>query len=134
MAKGESGMRQRIVKLLRAHNLDPVSIESSCSPGTPDINYLHGWIELKCLEHWPVMGGALKVPHFTPQQRIWLKRRCAAGGRAYVLIRVAKDWALLNGAFAAQHLGGLTRQDFEGSPRGFWPGRLDEAELIDHLS
>lgn len=101
-------MRQIVVKALKP--LDAISVENLARPGTPDINYIEGWIELKILEDWPTRKTTcIQVVCFTPQQRVWLRRRVERGGAAYLLIRIADDWLLFDGAVAALHIGHLTK-------------------------
>lgn len=108
-------MRQIVVKALSG--LDGVSVENPVRPGTPDINYIEGWVELKVLEKWPVRASTkIKVPCFTPQQRVWLSRRWHRGGAAYFLILIDRDWLL-----------------FDGSTAGFSVGKdFNKMEMIDH--
>lgn len=75
----ESRFRRRVVETLRPY--DAVAVENPVHPGTPDINYAEGWIELKV-----VRDPAAPIPHFTPQQRVFLYRRSRAGGRAHLLV------------------------------------------------
>ena len=107
----EQEQRQRVVKALR--RLDAFSVENHVGVGTPDVNYLHGWVELKCLDKWPKRPGTpVKLHHdLTLEQRIWLKRRWAAGGEAYVILQVQKtqDWLLFDGPTAARLIGTATQ-------------------------
>jgi hypothetical protein len=48
-------LRPRMVAL----NLDPQRVENSLDNGTPDVNYTHGWLELKYLDAWPRRPGTL---------------------------------------------------------------------------
>lgn len=106
----ESNQRGIVVRALKS--LDAVSVENRVYPGTPDVNYIGGWIELKCIARWPRNSDVseVKVDHFTPQQRVWLKRRWRKGGRAFVLLQANKvDWLLFDGETAAQILGRAPR-------------------------
>lgn len=103
----ESRLRQRVVRLLSEHGLDAVSVENSAYPGTPDINYVGGWVELKWVQKRPKRA-PVRTPHFTPQQRVWLRRRWHAGGRAYLLLQVEDSYYLFNGCVASRLLGELT--------------------------
>lgn len=81
-----------------AAGLDPVRIENMTGPGIPDVNFKHGWVELKNADKWPVRGGPLRLNHPpSPAQRAWLYRRWRAGGLAVLLVRVGKEWFLFRG-------------------------------------
>lgn len=140
----ESGLRRLVLELLAP--LHAVPIESPIEPGTPDVNCTHGWIELKHLEVWPKHEQTIVQPrHFEPEQRLWLKKRCAMGGRAWLLLRVHHDWCLVWGAHAATHLGvNWRRSDLVGpaphvttahpnvlgkGPVLHWPNTPSSAEL-----
>ncbi len=128
----ESAMRQRVVKLLRP--LDAISVENPSRPGTPDVNFIEGWLELKVLEKWPVRAKTkVRVPCFTQQQRVWLKRRWLAGGGSWLLICIGKDWVLLNGDAAAESLGNVDKETLLGLALIYSEGSLDEAEVYKAL-
>lgn len=131
MSSAESHVRQRIVALLKRRRLDPISVENPVHPGTPDVNYLHGWIELKQLTRWPARGtSVLRVPTFTQQQRVWAYRRRHAGGACFLLMRVSDDWLLFDGAWASEHLGYKTSAETIAGAIKYWESRLNEEELI----
>lgn len=92
--------------------LDPYRIESTLTgAGIPDVNYSHGWIELKYVDRWPPRGGPLRIPHFTKEQRGWLIGRGVAGGRAFLLLKVGEnEWLLFAGGTAAAMLGRVKQQ------------------------
>lgn len=97
-------MRNRIVKALKP--LHAVAVENLTYPGTPDINFAGGWLELKELEAWPKDPDAVvPVPHFTPQQRLFLRLRNKAGEFADVLLKVGRSWFLIYGPDSADNLG-----------------------------
>lgn len=105
----EAAMWDSLRPVIRS--LDPVRVENPIVPGTPDVNYNHGWVELKFAERWPPRGGPLRVDHFTRQQRTWLTRRRRAGGRAFLLLKVGEtEWLLFDGAVAAAMLGQVPRE------------------------
>jgi hypothetical protein len=107
--KPESRMWQTLRPLLE--ELDPIRVENLSSVGTPDVNYVGGWIELKCLRAWPKKPETIvRVDHFTPEQRAWILRRCRAGGKVFVILRVANDWLMFEGSWAANHLGHRTQE------------------------
>ena len=105
----EAAMWDSLRPVIRS--LDPVRVENPIVPGTPDVNYNHGWVELKFAERWPPRGGPLRVDHFTRQQRTWLTRRRKAGGLAFLLLKVGEtEWLLFDGAVAAAMLGQVPRE------------------------
>jgi hypothetical protein len=115
----ETSMRSRVIKALR--KLDAVPVENLVLPGTPDIEFIGGWIELKSEDEWPVRPGTpLRLKRFEIEQRIWLSRRIRRGGNAWVLLRVKRDWLLFRGDVAASILGTSTKSELiEGSMR-YW--------------
>jgi hypothetical protein len=92
-------------------SLDPVRVENPVGPGTPDVNYTGGWIELKFADRWPPRGGPLRLEHYTKQQRVWHQKRRRAGGRVFVLLKVDVEWLLIDGVKAAITLGDATREE-----------------------
>jgi len=97
-------MRSKVVKILERE--DAKAVENPVHPGTPDVNYIEGWIELKQVPEWPANEETpLRIAHFTPQQRVWLMRRCSMGGRAHLLLQVGREWLLFTGTVAAKEIG-----------------------------
>ncbi len=126
-------MRGRVVRALR--ELDAVAVENRVYPGTPDVNYVEGWVELKWLPRWPKGSeeAPVRVKHFTPQQRVWLKRRWRKGGNAYLLLQAGRDWLLFDGLTAALHLGKVSQPRLRELALAVWP-KLDEQELKKWLT
>lgn len=91
----EIAMWKALAPGLRHAGLDPIRIENAVQSGTPDVEYIGGWLELKFAQKWPSRGGPLKLAHYTPQQNAWLLRRHAAGGRAFIVLKVARSWYVL---------------------------------------
>lgn len=124
MAGGPEARMRQTVRFALNH-LDAVSVENYAHPGTPDLNVggtlypaekppvqVEAWIELKYVRSWPRdPRGVLRVAHFTPHQRVWLRRRWKAGGNAYLLAKIAGTWLLFDGMTAADHFGKLSRID-----------------------
>lgn len=127
----ESGMRQRVISELRLINA--IAVENPVLPGTPDVNYVEGWIELKWLRSWPVQDGVVNIPHFTRQQRVWHYRRRKAGGRSFFLLQCRKEWLLLDGAMAAMVVNKCTREELIEVSQAYWSDGLKAYELIMHL-
>ncbi len=124
-------MRRKVIKALKP--LDAVAVENPANPGTPDVNYVEGWLELKWKERWPPMGGVLRIPHFTPQQKIWLRRRSRKGGCAYLLLNVAKDWLLFDGEDASIAIGEGTKDELFSIAIRTW-FKFPGDELCEFLS
>lgn len=117
--------------------LHAIPVENGLFPGTPDVNYAGGWIELKKLLQWPKSCNAnpVRVGHFTPQQRMWLRKRWEAKpGSSWLLIQIENVFLLLEGHTAAEILGNATRPELEAQARAVWTGTINEPELIKCLS
>lgn len=125
-------MRQVVIDALRG--LDPISVENPAYPGTPDVNYVEGWIELKQAECWPPRGGVLRIDHFTPQQRVWLMRRALKGGNVWLLLQVGKQWLLFSGKDGAKYVGNEPRETLEAVALKNWPDGLNKVELKEFLN
>lgn len=120
--KHETVMWRTLRPVLAAAKLDPVRVENPVHPGTPDVNLADGrWIELKCLRAWPARGSTkVRIPHFTPQQRVWLYRRWKyAPGTTHLLLEIREDrqWLLFDGDVAAKVVGRSTRSTHRLSAR-----------------
>lgn len=126
----EKAMRHRVVKALRP--LDAISVENVIYPGTPDVNCVGGWIELKQVARWPrFLRALLQIRHFTQEQRIWLRRRWWAGGGAFLLLQVGREWLLFDGETAFEVGRSMTEEAMrEGAIRVWSDGLVDE-ELIE---
>lgn len=125
----EVSMRQRVVNALRP--LDAVAVENPAHPGTPDVNYVEGWIELKAAASWPAQAETpLRIDHFTNVQRIWLNRRARRGGRAHVLLRVGHEWLLFSALDAAARLGLSSRAELLSLAERSWPRTPTDEELL----
>lgn len=106
-------------------------------PGTPDVNYVDGWIELKYLDRWPKVPPErpILLGHFTAQQRLFLIQRERAKGKSWLMLKVGRDeWFLFTGQVAAAHVGRCTRAELLIYAACYWPKGLNEMELITCLS
>ena len=129
----ESSMRRRVVKALWKFDAQPV--ENSAVPGTPDVEYIGGWVELKQLPRWPVdPEGIVRIPHFTRQQRVFHIRRRRAGGSSWLLLQVGREWLLLDGAIAALSIGRVRRRDLYDLAAHRSISGLQKKELAECIS
>lgn len=113
----EKNMRGIVVGALRV--LDAVAVENSAYPGTPDVNYKEGWVELKELDRWPDSDVVL-IPHYTQQQRVWILRRHRSGGNVFLLLKVSNEWLLFDGYDASKYVGRASRGDLEIRAMEHW--------------
>jgi hypothetical protein len=102
--------------------LHPCRVENACETGMPDVNYSHGWIELKCLKEWPKRAKTLvAIDHYTKEQRAWAMRRETCGGRVYLLLKVgASHYILLRGRHAAIWVGKMNKEELLKSAIAHW--------------
>ena len=105
--KGESAFWRKVRPHLFAAKLDPIRVENPIHPGMADVNLATGaWIELKSIPAWPVrVTSPVAIPHFTPQQRVFLYRRWKfAPGSTYLLLEVrsVRQVLLFDGDVAAK--------------------------------
>jgi len=127
-------MRQKVVGALRS--LDAISVENPVGPGTPDVNFIEGWVELKWLRAWPKRPETpVTLDHpLTPEQRAWHKRRSKRGGNTWVMLQCGREWLLFKGIVAAEHLGTATRSELYHHATIWWRNGLDTNGLIEALN
>lgn len=107
--------RRKVVGALKS--LHAFAVENLVYPGTPDIAFIGGWIEMKKLDEWPVRKTTkVRISHYTKEQRGWAKIHHRRGGKSYWLLRVRQDWVLLHAHLAAELVGTVTKTELiEGS-------------------
>lgn len=130
----ESAMRQTLVKAMRA--LDAVPIENKLKSGTPDVNYMYGWMELKWLRTWPKQGAPVKIRHYTKQQRHWLRRHGRRGGVALLVLQVRAQWLFFHWSEGARDEVGVvyTQQELEQLAALHLRNGLRQRELLSWLN
>jgi hypothetical protein len=130
----ESTMRSRIIRALKP--LDAVPIENKLAAGTPDVNYSGGWIELKWIRAWKKNADTSPVllPHYTKNQRLWMRRRTRRSGISLLMLQVQTEWFVFDSDFAYDHIGiTATRLDMRANAVAHWPKGLNERELVTWL-
>lgn len=124
-------MRGRVCRALR--DLHAIAVENHSYPGTPDVNYCEGWIELKWLRHWPSHEhDIVTIPHYTQQQRIWIISRWRAGGEVYILLKISTEWLLFTGE-QAYDVGKIPRSVLRKRALKIWTEGLVDSELLSIL-
>lgn len=114
----ESAFRRRVVQLLV--DVGAFAVENTALPGTPDVAYLHGWIELKVLRTWPKRAdGIVRMPHFVARQRVWHFNWHRHGGISFILIKIEDDILLIPGRHAYE-IGFTTRPVLEAMASAKW--------------
>jgi hypothetical protein len=125
----ESSMRSRVVRALR--DLDAIPVENGVLPGTPDVAFIGGWIELKSEDAWPKRADTiLSLKRYTPLQRLWLRRHCRRGGNAWLLLRVGKEWLVFSGQTASDIVGLATRAQLIAASVKHWPQTPSDEDLL----
>lgn len=104
-------------------------IETSTGLGIPDINGCwegkEFWVEIKYLPTFPVRANTpVKIKHYTPEQRLWLRKRGQAGGQAWLFVRVGAEWFLFDHE-AAQLVTGWTAEQWRTGATLYWTRRPD---------
>jgi hypothetical protein len=109
-------------------------------PGTPDV-YLQlrgrsSWLELKKLDRWPADRAApVTIPHLRLEQVGWLETERAHGGRAYLLLRVQKEYLLLDPSTVRDVLRrNLTREQLEARAVVRATGAFPTLPLVRYLT
>lgn len=114
---------------------DPVRVENSAEKGTPDVNYVNGWIELKWERKQPRNPDRLFViAHYSQEQRTWAIRRHRAGGNVFLLLKISQEWLLLKGEVAAEYLNYVSLNKLREVTIGRWVKHLNDQELRNLLS
>ena len=92
--------------LRRLWFLHGIPVENVKKAGTPDIAFIHGWIECKYLDQYPARKGTIvRIEHFTGKQRLWLMKHSAFGGNCFLWLQVGQEHLIFTGWYAAKHVG-----------------------------
>ncbi len=119
-----------------------VRVENRVGRGTPDVNYClpegtEGWLELKSLGRFPANSDhEFRIRHFTRQQRFWIRARVRVGGVVAVLLRVERgprEYLLLPGAWAAEHVGNVSAGEARAAATATWGPAWDRGALLEGL-
>lgn len=128
----ESSMRQKVCKALKS--LDAVAVENPIRSGTPDVNFIGGWLELKWLRSWPKEEITIvSLPHYTQIQRRWAQRRFERGGYCGLLLQVGREWMLFKPPYSTTRVGRVNRDHLMRHCDLYHPKGLDYKDLRQHL-
>lgn len=118
---------------------EPERVENPAGPGTPDVyitmkaNGKMHWIELKHVHKYPKRATTIiKVDHFSPQQKSFIRRHSKYGGSVWVMIQIEKDYFFFHG-FNALNIGELTKEEYFTGADRVWKNRINYTELVDCL-
>lgn len=99
-------------------------VENLLGSGMADVNYCiegsEGWIENKFLKKYPARPGTPVKIKWQPEQRPWLISQTRAGGRAFVLIQVDKDYFLYNADSRINLIGTMNKAQLWANATCVW--------------
>jgi hypothetical protein len=109
-------------------------VENKLGGGTPDAAFClthpamrvarSGWVEFKHVEDWPKRATTpFRIKSLTREQADFLYGWVDAGGRAFLLIRVADTLFLHSGRRAPEIFDGVGVERFLTSREAGWPAR-----------
>lgn len=126
----EKKMRSKIVD--RLDPIDAFAVENDVHDGCPDICTVMGWIELK-IASWPKRADSPVKIILRQSQKIWLRRWCAHGGRAWVFTKLLDTWTLHNGVYAYKEFGKADREELLSRAVQTWTSIPSRDDLIEAL-
>lgn len=127
----ESKLSAKILKTLK--HLDAIPVDNPRKPGTPDVNYVEGWLELKYLKEWPKRSITIvRIPTWTPQQGIRHYLRNLAGGNSKVLLQVGTEYLLFQGSTAYMFFNEVMRSQMYLLAIKVWD-RYPDKDLCEYL-
>lgn len=120
--------------LSRVPGLHYERIENQVGIGTPDLNLCYqgaeAWVELKRLDAFPKRAATpVRINHFTVEQKLWLRRRGEAGGRAWLFVQVGQEYFLFDWG-EAQCVCSYTQAEWRENYRASWKGRCNWSEWL----
>lgn len=108
----EADLQGKVLRQLWCYHGIPV--ENPKKLGTPDVAFIHGWIECKYLDQYPVRKGTIvRIEHFTGKQRLWLMKHSALGGNCFLWLQVGREHLIFGGWYAARHVGRVTANELK---------------------
>jgi hypothetical protein len=130
----EKDVNHTLCRLLKP--LNPVRVENALTTvGLPDINISSGWLECKNLKSYPKRETTpVRLHHpFTPEQKRWAEKRTAAGGKVWLVVKVANDWYIFLPP-ESYLVGELTKGEMKQKALAWWHFEPPQAELLKIFS
>lgn len=126
-------MRSYLVSVMKP--LHAVAIENHMRAGTPDINYIDGWIECKWLQAYPKnINNSIRFKHtLTQGQKLWLCSRAKRGGVALVCCKISKDWYVFDAFTAYANFDKMNKEDMIEKSIYHSIGKLDKERFLAWL-
>lgn len=136
--KPEAKLKQEAVNKLVAYGGDAQHHEDKDAVGIPDLSYglqaVNGWVETKVLNKWPKRGGVVKIDHYTPQQKNWLRIRGRIGGHCFLLLKVDNVYLLFDHETAQAVYTGMTQDEMMCNCLFWSVGELHTQEFLAYLT
>jgi hypothetical protein len=124
------------VKAMNERGCHAIPIENICVPGTPDVNFEGGWIELKVLPRWPrnLEKPVPRKSNLRPAQRNWTSERCRASDRVYVLLDVGGELLLFQGQHAIDTFYSAPMEQLTQECSRYFYNGGDRSVNLEHLA
>lgn len=130
----EKCVTQALSRLLKP--LHATRIENALSQaGIPDLNISTGWIEAKALKNYPKRESTpVRLHHpYTDDQKLWAQKRTAAGGKVWLVVKVANDWYVFLPPNSYE-VGTLTKDEMKEKALAWWHFEPPQNELLKIFS
>lgn len=135
----ESSFWRYLNKKMKLVGWEAKRFECSMPLGVPDVYYRikgkdrwhSGWIELKFLKAYPKNKNiAIKIQHYTKEQRLFLRQENLKGGTAWLFIKIEKDYYLLKGDLKINE---ITYEDLKKYAKFFSKNTINSTHLKEVL-
>lgn len=125
----EKDVNRTVSRLLKP--LDPHRVENALTDmGMPDINISTGWVENKYVRSYPARETTpVRIEHYTDHQRNWADRRTRAGGKVWLVLKVARDWYVFDYPNSLQ-VGNLTKAELQEKALAWFKHEPPAAEFL----
>lgn len=113
----EKTARKNIVAAIATYR-HAMAVENPAHPGTPDINFAGGWIEVKSRDEWPARATTPVRPRhpLMMEQIRWIRTRVGTGrDKVYIAFVVGKQYMFFDGLKGIEIIGLANRKDLEAA-------------------